>query len=109
LSFKNTNELNKIIDNKLPRRPAFKCHEIIVADEAFELYARDIIECIKALWGDSEFAPFLVVEPERHYADEDHTVRLYHDMQTGKWWWATQACIPFLIKEPASRNLYLCL
>jgi hypothetical protein len=96
LSFKNTNELNKIIDNKLPCRPIFKCHKIIVADEAFDLYARDIIECIKALWGDLEFSPILVIELECHYADKDHTIQLYHDMQTGKWWWATQACILFL-------------
>ena len=81
---------------KLPCRPIFKRHEIIVADEAFELYARDIIECIKALWGDPEFSPILVIELERHYADKDHTIRLYHDMQTGKWWWATQARILFL-------------
>ncbi len=25
-------------------------------------------------------------------ADEDQTVRLYHDMHTGKWWWRTQVC-----------------
>ena len=86
----NTIELNKIIDTKLPHQPAFKHHEIIIADEPFELYTRDIVECIKTLWGDPEFAPFLVIEPEQHYADKDHTVQLYHDMQTGKWWWATQ-------------------
>ncbi|KAF7373988.1 hypothetical protein MSAN_00611700 [Mycena sanguinolenta] len=32
----------------------------------------------------------LVFAPERHYADADKTVRLYHDLHTGKWWWATQ-------------------
>ncbi|KAF8952951.1 hypothetical protein BDZ97DRAFT_1992200 [Flammula alnicola] len=90
LSYKNTNELNKVIDKNLPRRPAFKRHEVVVAGEAFELYSRDIIECIKALWSDPEFAPFLVFQPERHYADDDHTIRMYHDMHTGKWWWATQ-------------------
>ena len=65
-------------------------HEVVVGGESFELYARDIIECIRALWADPEFLPYLVFEPERHYADDDHTIRMYHDMNTGKWWWATQ-------------------
>jgi hypothetical protein len=28
--------------------------------------------------------------PERHYADEDQTLRIYCDIHTGRWWWATQ-------------------
>ena len=79
-----------IIDNQLPGHPRFKRHEVVVAGEAFELYARDIVECLKALWGDPEFSAYLVFQPERHYADTDHTIRMYHDMQMGKWWWATQ-------------------
>lgn len=58
--------------------------------EAFDVYFRDIIECIKALFGDPEFAPYLVLRPERHYADENQTTRIFHDMHTGKWWWDTQ-------------------
>lgn len=54
------------------------------------MYFRDIIECIKALFGYPEFAPYLKLRPERHYADEDQTIRLFHDMHTGKWWWDTQ-------------------
>ncbi|KAJ7204055.1 hypothetical protein GGX14DRAFT_398364 [Mycena pura] len=90
LSFKNSRELNHIIDTKLPGRPRFKRKEIIVGGEAYDVYFRDILECVKALYGDPEFAVHLKVAPERHYADEDQTVRLYHDMHTGKWWWATQ-------------------
>jgi hypothetical protein len=48
------------------------------------------MECIKALWGDIDFSPHLVVEPERHYADANQTIRVYSDMNTGKWWWCTQ-------------------
>ncbi|KAG2738946.1 hypothetical protein P692DRAFT_20882431 [Suillus brevipes Sb2] len=90
LSFKNTRELNKIIDNELPGRPKFKCEQIVVANEAFDVYFRDIIECIKALFSDPNFADFLVFAPERHYADKDKTIRLYHEMHTGKWWWNSQ-------------------
>ncbi|KAL7282534.1 hypothetical protein ACG7TL_004005 [Trametes sanguinea] len=90
LSFKTTNELNKIIDTGLPGRPRFRREEIVVADEAFDVYFRDIIECIRALFGDAEFVQHLVFAPERHYADKDKTVRLYYDMHTCKWWWVTQ-------------------
>lgn len=94
LSYKNTRELDKIIDEQLSSgRPRFIRREIIVAGEAFEVFYRDILECIRALYGDPEFADVLVFTPERHYADADHTVQIYFNMHTGKWWWSTQVCI----------------
>ncbi|KAF7332804.1 hypothetical protein MSAN_02431600 [Mycena sanguinolenta] len=91
LSYRTSAELNEIIDKNLPTGgPAFQREEIVVAGEAFDVYFRDIIECIRALYSDPEFANVLVFVPERHYADVDKTVRLYHDLHTGKWWWATQ-------------------
>ncbi|KAI0327044.1 hypothetical protein GY45DRAFT_1437255 [Cubamyces sp. BRFM 1775] len=45
------------------------------------------------MFGDPEFAGILVFAPERHYADEDRTVRVYFDMHTGKWWWSTQLAL----------------
>ncbi|KAG2118643.1 hypothetical protein DEU56DRAFT_974831 [Suillus clintonianus] len=90
LSYKNSRELNKIIDKQLPGRPKFRREQIVVAGEAFDVFYRDVIECVKALYGDPDFADFLIFAPERHYADEEQTVRLFHDMHTGKWWWDTQ-------------------
>ena len=90
LSYKNTQELNRIIDKHLPKCLAFKQYEVVITGEPFELYACNIIECIRALWADPDFLPYLVFEPEKHYADDDHSVRMFHDMHTGKWWWATQ-------------------
>ncbi|KAG1828745.1 hypothetical protein DFJ58DRAFT_876866 [Suillus subalutaceus] len=85
LSYQNTRELNQIIDQQLPcRRPRFKHEEIIVADEAFDVYSRDIMECVKALYSDPKFSQHLNYAPERHYADADKTIRLYHDIHTGK-------------------------
>ncbi|KAI0037826.1 hypothetical protein FA95DRAFT_1506445, partial [Auriscalpium vulgare] len=87
----NSLELNQIVDKKLPAgRPSFKREEIVVAGEAFDVYFRDIIECVKALYGDAEFAPYLIFKPERHYEDQDETRRLFHDMHTGRWWWDVQ-------------------
>ncbi|KAH9830938.1 uncharacterized protein C8Q71DRAFT_883208 [Rhodofomes roseus] len=91
LSFKNSDELNKIIDKELPtRRPMFRRFEVCIGGERFDMFNRDVIECARALWGDGEHMPYLCFGPERHYADADHTLRLYHDMNTGEWWWATQ-------------------
>lgn len=90
LSFKNSKELNNIIDNNLPGCPRFERHEVLVGNEVCKVYFRDVIACIKALFGDPDFAPYLVFAPEKHYVDESKTMRMYHDMHTGKWWWSTQ-------------------
>ena len=93
LSYRNSDELNKIINIKLPGCPQFKCHEIVQSGESVELFSQDIIECLHALWGDPEFSEELILEPEQLYADEDMTIQIYHKMNTGKWWWDTQVCI----------------
>ncbi|KAG1735801.1 hypothetical protein EDB19DRAFT_1830151 [Suillus lakei] len=97
LSFKNAWELNKIIDEELPCCPRFKHDQIIIADEAFDIYYHDIIKCIKALFSDPNFADFLVFAPEHHYTDEDETICLYHEMHTGKWW-NSQVGIIYLLR-----------
>jgi hypothetical protein len=100
LSFKNANELNAIVDHGLPTgRPKFKREQIVVAGEAFDIYYRDVIECVKSLYGDPDFAKYLAFAPERHYSDEDETIRLFHDMHTGKWWWDTQVRMTLCLYE----------
>ncbi|KAG0706653.1 hypothetical protein DFH29DRAFT_980304 [Suillus ampliporus] len=90
LSYKNSRELDRIINKQLPGRPKFHREQIVVAGEPFDIFYRDVIECIKALYGDPDFMEFLVFTPECHYTDDDETVRLFSDMHTGKWWWNTQ-------------------
>ncbi|KAF9502071.1 hypothetical protein BDN71DRAFT_1378620 [Pleurotus eryngii] len=90
ISFKNSNELNSIIDNHLPGRPHFEQHEILVGGEVCEVFYRDVIACIRALFGDPDFMPYLVFRPEKHYVDESKAERMFHDMHTGRWWWSTQ-------------------
>ncbi|KAN0075394.1 hypothetical protein V8E55_011417 [Tylopilus felleus] len=91
LSYTNSRELNRIIDKKIPHtRPQFRCEEIVVAGEAFDVYIRDIIECIKSLFGDSEFTPHLLLRPKRHFTDSKKQENAYLDMNTGTWWWKTQ-------------------
>ncbi|PCH34487.1 hypothetical protein WOLCODRAFT_61054 [Wolfiporia cocos MD-104 SS10] len=103
LSYKNSNELNAIIDRGISGNPHFQCKDVAVAGETYQVYFRDIIECIKALFGDPEIACYLVFAPERHYANAQKTVRLYHDMHTGDWWWTAQlpgaTIIPVIISS----------
>lgn len=100
LSYKTSRELNQIIDGYLPEdRPPFLRGEFKIDDspEVFDLFYRDVVKCVEALYGDAEFARFLVFAPERHYSDVDHTNRMYHDMHTGKWWWTTQVSRTILL------------
>ncbi|KAI0765843.1 hypothetical protein BD413DRAFT_494507 [Trametes elegans] len=61
ISYKNTTQLNAIIDKHLPnKRPAFMHHEVKVMGEKFNMFTRNILECIIAIY-------------ERHYANADQT------------------------------------
>ena len=92
LSYKNAAELNKLIDQELPGRPSFQRHEVMVGTEVCDVYFRDVIACIKALFADPDLAPYLVTTPEKHFTYNTYggRTRMYHDMHTGKWWWETQ-------------------
>ena len=64
--------------------------EVVVGGQAFEVYFRDILDCIRALYGNPEFSKTLVFAPERHYLDSAKTKQAYHEMHTGEWWWEKQ-------------------
>ncbi|KAI0057420.1 hypothetical protein BV25DRAFT_1812409 [Artomyces pyxidatus] len=90
INYKNTKELNAIIDHQLPPRPVFKRHEVEVDGEKFDFYLRDTLECIQSLYGAPDLASVMINAPERHYADADMTLRVYSDMHTSRWWWKVQ-------------------
>lgn len=90
LSYRNARELNCIIDEHIPGRPQFVCEEIHIGGESYSVFFRDIILCIRALFGDPSFAKRLVFGPERHYEDANHTKQIFSEMHTGKWWWSVQ-------------------
>ncbi|KAF8337229.1 hypothetical protein F5887DRAFT_890749 [Amanita rubescens] len=94
LSYKNARELNKIVDQELPSRPRFRRHDIQIGNETVVMYSRDIMQCIKTLYGNPEFAAHLIHKPERHYRRfGDERTRVYHDMHTGAWWWEMQTVL----------------
>jgi len=92
LSFKNAVELNKLIDQDLPGRPAFERHEVMVGTEVCNVYFRDVIACVKALFADPDLTRYLVTVLEKHftYGSDGQRIRMFHDMHTAKWWWSTQ-------------------
>ena len=94
--YKNSDELNQIIDTKLPGWPQFKHREVVQSGEVLEFYACDIIECLCAIWGDPDFEGDLIVEPERLYANQNMSIQIYYEMNTGKWWWDTQVMIALI-------------
>ncbi|KAJ7212297.1 hypothetical protein GGX14DRAFT_534532 [Mycena pura] len=85
LSYRTSAELNNIIDGSLSRgRPPFEHQKI------FNVYFHDVLWCVRALYGDPEFANCLINLPKRHHTDEQKLIRLWHDMHTDEWWWNTQ-------------------
>ena len=97
MQFKTAQELNKIIDEHLPSvRPPFCRHEVTIGGEGFEVYYRDVIECVKALLGDARLDPHLIFVPEFHYTDETKQSQIFHDMHTSRWWWYTQVSCMYI-------------
>ena len=94
LSYKNVRELNTLIDTQIPNRPRFIRQDIEIAEETVTMYSRNVIDCIKALYGNTMFAEHMVFRPERHYDHNNVHQRQYHDLHTGEWWWQTQVCRP---------------
>jgi hypothetical protein len=93
LSYNTVNKLNSIIDTKLPGQPPFQRKELVIGDERLEFYWRDVLECIRSLYGDPKFAQDLTFVPERHYTCHARRIRIYNEMYTGDWWWGIQVRI----------------
>ncbi|TFK59907.1 hypothetical protein BDN72DRAFT_905430 [Pluteus cervinus] len=94
LLYNNSRELNKIINEDLAsRHPKFQRHEVIIKGEAHEVYYRNIIGCIRALWADKDLSSSLVFQPVKEFEDDGCSSRIYSDMHTAKWWWETQVSV----------------
>lgn len=93
LSYRTVKHLNNIIDKQLPGRPTFESNVLVLGNERLEFYSRDVMECIRSLFGDPSFAQELAIVPERHYTSHERTCRVYNEMYTGEWWWSVQVCV----------------
>ncbi|KAA1474227.1 hypothetical protein DENSPDRAFT_866389 [Dentipellis sp. KUC8613] len=91
LSYRTVTELNEVIDKHLPGRPKFRVEPISIGGEVYDVYFRDVIPCIRALFENPEFTKHLLLAPERQYQDADKTIHAYNEMNTGTWWWSVQS------------------
>ncbi|KAH9009002.1 hypothetical protein EDB83DRAFT_2509016 [Lactarius deliciosus] len=92
VSYSSAKELDRIIDT-LPGRPPFECEDFTIGGERLSFYFRNVLQCIRTLFGDPEFAHELAFAPERHYSDPERTYCVYSEMHTGDWWWAVQTSL----------------
>ena len=101
LSFHTVKQLNNFIDNKLPGRPSFQCQEMVIGQERLDFYYRDVLECIRSLFGDPQYVQDLIFAPAQHYTTHERKSRLYHEMYTCDWWWTIQVLfdLQFLIRS----------
>ncbi|KAH8988112.1 hypothetical protein EDB92DRAFT_1817732 [Lactarius akahatsu] len=105
LSYHNMKELNHIIDEEMPGRPKFKCEKICIGGESYDFHFREVIPCIRALFGDPRYSGRLVFAPERHYRDAGCTTQVFGEMYTGKWWWSVQQSLE--LRKPGATVLPL--
>jgi hypothetical protein len=59
LSYHTVKQLNDII-NDLPGRSHFQHKDLSVGHKHLEFYCRDVLECIRSLYGDPQFTQDLV-------------------------------------------------
>ena len=77
----------------------FKCKEVCVGVESYDFHFWEIIPCLCILFGDLRFSNDLAFTPECHYQDVNHTMQVFSEMYTGKWWWSVQV-------RPKQRLIY---
>ena len=83
-------ELNDLIDNHMVGLPSFQCKELHIGNEQLEFHYRDMLQCIRSLYGDPAFAQNLAHSPVQLYTSADQTCRIINEMHTGDWWWSIQ-------------------
>jgi hypothetical protein len=92
LSYKNARALHQKIDHELPGVTPWRRSVIQISgiNEEFELFMRDPVESIKELWANPAYLEHLTYAPERRFADEEKSERIYDELMSGDWAWETQ-------------------
>ena len=83
LSYSTSSELYNIIDKLPGGTPPFNSDALVMGGEDLKLNHRDIILCVRSLFGNPEFAQDLIFAPERHYTNAERTSQIYNEMHTG--------------------------
>ena len=97
MNINNSRDLNQTID-QLPGYGGWKYTLISVdgSEKTHELFYRNPLDCLKALWADPAFDGHMSFAPEKRYSDRAKTQRLYTDMKTGDFWWEMQVSVVFV-------------
>jgi hypothetical protein len=74
----------------MPGWPKFKCKEVQLSGESYDFHFRELIPSLCALFRDPQFSEKLIFVLECHYQDTGHTMQVFSEMSTGKWWWSVQ-------------------
>ncbi|EJD37744.1 hypothetical protein AURDEDRAFT_72956, partial [Auricularia subglabra TFB-10046 SS5] len=96
---KNTRQLNQKVD-ELPGYGTWMSTCVTVAahdggsESKHEVFFRDVLACLRALWADPAFKDYMSYAPEKHYSDAARAIRLYTDIKTGDWWFEMQGKLP---------------
>lgn len=88
LSFKNARALNQIIDHELPETPNWTHTTLNMcgSDEQFDLFHRDVLACIRMLYGNPAFNKVMSYRPRKCYSDQRRGHRIYTELHTSDWW-----------------------
>ncbi|THH15839.1 hypothetical protein EUX98_g9400, partial [Antrodiella citrinella] len=91
LSYNNSRSLHQTIDT-LPALAPWIKRDISLdgSSEGFDLYYRDPIESLKAIYGNPALLPYMSFAPEHQYTDISKKTQRYNEMNRGDWWWETQ-------------------
>ncbi|KZV81834.1 hypothetical protein EXIGLDRAFT_627889, partial [Exidia glandulosa HHB12029] len=64
------------------------------SEQQHEVFYRNPIECLRALWADPAFSKHMSFAPEKRYANASQRVRLFTEMNTADFWWEIQGKLP---------------
>ncbi|KAJ3489169.1 hypothetical protein NLI96_g2326 [Meripilus lineatus] len=97
LSYNNARALNQIIDHELPNLAEWSCTQIDLStktDASYEMYSRDILQCIRVLYGNPAFSEEMAYAPEKHFSDIEMIHRIFSEMHICDWWNEVQEELP---------------
>ncbi|KAI0055241.1 hypothetical protein BV25DRAFT_1774451, partial [Artomyces pyxidatus] len=92
LSYGTMKGLLKKVD-ELPARAVWKSKNVWFQDRPDDMHLiqyRDPLEAIQALLGNPAHKDQIVYRPSKVFTSRDKKDRVYHEMWSGKWWWAMQ-------------------
>ncbi|KAJ3489193.1 hypothetical protein NLI96_g2329 [Meripilus lineatus] len=97
LSFKNARALNQIIDHELPNLAEWTATVMELftkTNTTYDMYSRDILKCIRVLYGNPAFAEDMAYAPEKHFSDVRMIHRMFSEMHICDWWNEVQEELP---------------